>query len=461
MNKKILLTCFIAVLMISSLSVGNLWVSDDVPTRGIQSVDDPNNEFVMSDVIETMYGNPIYASSGSAGPDSDSGAYTDTWSDTQTDYDGYETTSGTSYVILNFTTEEIEYKTIVGFKVDMHAAGANDDDESKLYFYDWTTDVWTEKRDACGLGVFIWTETSTTESKYFNEGQVSIKLESTDSDSDSIAAIAVAKMSILYDVHYKQLVLNVMSFYLTGNWVTFGVQTNYDDCSFTIWDNGSLVGYSQAQGLYQIPYSNVVGLHVFDILVNGSHSGEDETGQTWNTSLTHKTWEWRTFQYTVNPVQLVITELGFQQNNETIIVSGWFLTPNTTLTWTLKEDGIETGNGVLEIPASGSYNSILWSKTLTDVESNFTLTITADGSSVVINGYSFVIDNSAFIGGSFYKEGSTYYQIVPTEESLAVSGLIIAVIVVPVAIGLGYGMRGSKKKSKGDTSYGIGRKGVI
>ena len=266
------------------------------------------------------------------------------------------------------------------------------------------------------------------------------------------------EVDILHSIH-----LEVQYFNVDGDWVTFAFQTNWNNATFYVWDNITgtpvYVGGS-AEGSYVMPYSNTVGLHNLIVLVNGSQGTVDSSAQVAGTTDT-ASWEYLQYRYTVNPVVFTITGLTFQQNNDTIIVSGWFLTPNTTLTWVLKESGVQTGTGVLQLTASGEFASIRWTKTVMGSETNFTLTITADGSSVIINGYSFVIDSSSFIGGSFYGEGDTYYQVVPTDESLAVIGLIIAVVMIPVAIGLGFGMKKywpTRKRDK--TDDGLYRKGV-
>ena len=254
------------------------------------------------------------------------------------------------------------------------------------------------------------------------------------------------QVDILHSIHIEDSGMDVQD-----SWITFYFHTNWNNATFSIWDNITgtpvEVGYSSTEGWYQIAKPTVTGTHHYYILVNGTHSGATSAGQTCDTSLTSDSWKWREYKFVVNPVMFSIDDLTFQQNNDTIIVSGWFSTPNTTLTWVLKEDGIQTSAGTLQLVASGEYSSVRWTKTDSTLAGNFTLTISADGSDIIINGYSFVIDSSSFIGGSFYKEGDTYYQTAPSDDVAWVVALaIVAVILIPVAIGLGFGIRETMKR---------------
>ena len=276
---------------------------------------------------------------------------------------------------------------------------------------------------------------------------VNLQVNATYDGFDLIVYQDTLAVDVLHSIHIEDSV-----FYLTDNWVTVGFQTNWNNATFFIWDNITgtpvFVG-SSYEGLYQFAKSGTVGLHKLIILVNGTHGTLDESSQVAGTVDTDS-WEYLEVQYTVNPVTFSIMELSIQQNNDTIIISGWFLTPNTTLTWVLIEDGVQTGTGTLQLTASGEYNSIRWTKVDYETAGNFTLTITADGSSVVIHGYRFIIYDVSYSTGGFYQEGDTYYMVAPDSDDMAwvVALAIVGIIMIPVAIGLGFGINETRKRRR-------------
>ena len=235
------------------------------------------------------------------------------------------------------------------------------------------------------------------------------------------------------------------------NWITFIFHTNWDNATFTIWDNitgtPTEVGFSSSEGAYQIAKPTTVGTHHYFVLINGTHSGSDSTSQTCNTALTSDSWKWVEFKFTVNPITFLITDLLVWQTNDTMVVQGYFLTPNTTITWVLKEAGVQTGSGTLTLVASGEYNYVKWTKADATISSNFTLALTADGSTLTIYGYSVVITNGQIVYSSgILQQGDIYYVSNPEEEAFDVVILIIGIVVASVAIGLGFGINETRKR---------------
>jgi hypothetical protein len=221
-------------------------------------------------------------------------------------------------------------------------------------------------------------------------------------------------VDILHSIHIEDSGMDVQD-----NWITFNIHSNWGNSTFTIADNmtGSFVevGYSDSEGWYQIAKPTVVGTHWYWILVNGSHSGSTSTGQTFNPTLTSDSWVWLDFKFTVNPVTFSITELIMLQNNESIIVQGFWHTPNTTLTWVAYEAAVQIDTGVLTLTASGEYNAIYWLKNEPTTFNNFTLAITADSSTINLHSYSYILDTATYLttvsgGGTVIIEGDNYFE---------------------------------------------------
>jgi hypothetical protein len=250
------------------------------------------------------------------------------------------------------------------------------------------------------------------------------------------------------------------------DWITFVIHSNWGNSTFTIADNmtGSFdeVGYSSSEGWYQIAKPTVVGVHWYWILVNGSHSGSTSSGQTLDPSLTSDSWVWLDFKFTVNPVTFSITSLIMMQNNESIIVQGFWHTPNTTLTWIAYEAGVLIDSGVLTLTASGEYNAIYWEKNEPTTFNNFTLAITADGSTINLHSYSYVLDSATYLttvsGSSLtINEGDNYFDDsisgIPVEDMVTTVLAIVGLVFMSIFLG-GIIMWWEKRKEK-DLAWSI------
>lgn len=465
MNTKILLTCFIAVLMLGTVMAGNPMPYDDSPT--IPTEHNDTKEFGISEIIWTTTDDNADAydyefvdkfggmssATGSLSFTYDNNAYSVTITRT------ISTSTYSMYQYFNFTVNPIEYEGAKAPQLGIYANFTGAELSNRIIeAYNHTSEEWNTLDSNDNEPTHVWNVDTIYDLDYDNHFAeiagtciLMIRLGLIKDSAENYASeIKCYYIANLFESKPDNVDVTQFYYYLTDNWVTFSVITAKGDCPFTIWDNGTVVGYSPNDGTYQVAKPTNTGLHVYDILVNNSHSGATYTGQTWNTSLLDDSWKWFQVKLTINPVIFSISLLTIQQNNDTVILSGWFLTPNTTLTWTLQEDGVPTRSGTLVLTASGEYNSLMWTKANPAVFGTFTLTITADGSSIVIHGYSIVMTKETFIGGSFFQEGDEYYQVIETESSefLFVFALIIVSIMIPVAIGLGWGMKKTQKNNK-------------
>jgi len=230
---------------------------------------------------------------------------------------------------------------------------------------------------------------------------------------------------------------------IQDNWITFYFHTNWNNATFYVWDGEDLIGGS-LEGWYQVAKPTSVGLHNFTILVNGTQDvitlGEQNKDHSKSDS-----WEWLNFKFTVNPVTLSITDLLVQQNNDSIILSGWIHTPSLSMTWEAFEDGISIDTGEFVIVASGDYYAIYWGKLEIELLTNFTLTITADGSEISVHGYSFVIDGATYLSthsSSAFFDGDEVQHIYEADNANTAFWFtmqtIILILAVPAIMGIAY-----------------------
>jgi len=269
---------------------------------------------------------------------------------------------------------------------------------------------------------------------------------------------SVWSKTIVVDIEHD-FYLEYSSIFLSDDYVTFGIYSNRRNSTFYIWDNitgtPSYIGGSN-EGWYQVPKSSTSGVHRLIILVNSTQGTVDSTSQVVGT-VTTTLWLYVTFSYTVNAVTLEMKNVIAIQNNETIMISGFFYVPNTTIIWTVYEAGVFVDSGILVLVASGEYNTILWTKSNGLVLQNFTLTITSGASSITIYGYSLVIDGSTYIQSwsvASLIEGDSFMAPDGDAESVAfwnTMGIIIVSVLVPFSIGIAYTLnefRHKKRRSK-------------
>lgn len=244
-----------------------------------------------------------------------------------------------------------------------------------------------------------------------------------------VRAVVVAPLSVTEQISFSD------------DWINVYYITNRANGTFYVWDNTTLVGGSN-EGWYQIAKPTVNGLHNYTILINTTQGSIDSSSQTMDNSV-NDAWAWKTFQYTVNPITFSITNLIMMQNNESIIVQGFWHTPNTTLTWIAYEGNVEIDSGVLTLTASGEYNAIYWMKNEPTTFNNLTLSITADGSTINLHSYSYILDSATYIvnvagspqiyeGDEYLDESITYEGIQPEDMAVVVMELTLLVFLTVI-----------------------------
>ena len=197
------------------------------------------------------------------------------------------------------------------------------------------------------------------------------------------------------------------------NWITFYYTTNYGNATLIIWDNDTLVGYSQWEGAYQIAKPTVVGLHNYTLLYNATHTGAGYADQVKDFSDSDL-WLWQNWKYTVNPVQLSFDEVTFSQSNESVVITGRVWTSANHLHYTVYEASLGWTSGTISGVTSGSWLSWMWAKSSVTSTSNFTVAVT-DGSYNVtfrgfyirISGNSWIIYGGSAVGDTTYVQNST------------------------------------------------------
>jgi hypothetical protein len=252
---------------------------------------------------------------------------------------------------------------------------------------------------------------------------------------------------------------------IQDDWITVHFHTNWGNATFTIWDNstGSFVevGYSSSEGWYQFAKPTVIATHWYWILVNGSHSGSDSTSQSGDPTLTSDSWLWRNFKVTVNPITFSVTDPYVMQNNVSIIVGGTFNLPNTTVQYTVYEDGVITDTGALTIPASGSYYAVRWIKSSVGSTANWTLAMMSDSSNVTFYGWNYILDGNYYqtYSASNVDNSETIYVIDEIDalavrdaemwQTIGIIGVIVAAVVVG-GVGFKFGQKWNRRKRPRD-----------
>jgi len=198
----------------------------------------------------------ILASSGDAGPDTATNAYTDTHTVNAVAYYGTKDPVGTAYVILNFTHSYLG--NFAGFGYSVYCKGLVNDDSAALWFYNWVTDAWVEISSVT-MGTYDWENGTTDNPDYWNDTQVSIKVTSTDSDGSAVAYIDYAEITQYYylasEEGYVESFADVSDWAIqTGNTIT----TDGDVGSFHVdGDNAWDYYYSNGPSI-----TNVLGYYV-------------------------------------------------------------------------------------------------------------------------------------------------------------------------------------------------------
>lgn len=142
------------------------------------------------------------AYTGTAGPDSSQGDYTDTWDDEMTSYEGINEAVGVSYVILNFTTPEGD---LVSFNYSVNgAAYFGDDGNAELWVYNWTGHSWVYLADL-GIGFGAWANGTVSGSDYSDGTQISMRATSVDSGSSSGVAVIIAWLEDIEIDHWHEV----------------------------------------------------------------------------------------------------------------------------------------------------------------------------------------------------------------------------------------------------------------
>lgn len=130
------------------------------------------------------------ADEGSAGPDSSTGDYTDTWTYPTGEYHGLKTTSGEAYVILNFSIAPDNILNSLNYSIN-GGSYHDDDGAGEFWIYDWSADDWVFFDDF-GFGAAIWANGSLSGSQYSEDSKITIKINSTDSDGSAGVAVVTA-----------------------------------------------------------------------------------------------------------------------------------------------------------------------------------------------------------------------------------------------------------------------------
>lgn len=191
------------------------------------------------------------AYTGTAGPDSSVGDYTDTWADLMTDYDGVKDTAGESYVILNFTIAPFTHLMAFNYSVN-GAAYFDDDGSAELWVYDWTAYDWVYLDDL-GLGAGAWANGSISGSQYSDGTQIALRANSTDSDGGSGVAVIIAWLHNIEGGDWHNVGTGEFFIDVEG-WNVVGLATFYFDVPMDLWGfNRTLI----ILGLIMIPSSSI------------------------------------------------------------------------------------------------------------------------------------------------------------------------------------------------------------
>ena len=200
-------------------------------------------------------GNTV-AYTGTAGPDSSSGDYTDTHDNLLTDYDGIKDTAGESYVILNFSIAPDNY--LNSFNYSVNGAAYNDDDgNAELWVYDWTAHDWSYLDDL-GQGFGAWANGSVSGSQYSGDSQITIMANSTDSDGASGVAVIIAWLhNIDSQISEWHTVGTAQLFYDVEGWNAYTAIVGF----LVMFPEGVLQAWLVFLGLIMIPASTIYLVH--------------------------------------------------------------------------------------------------------------------------------------------------------------------------------------------------------
>ena len=303
--------------------------------------------------------------------------------------------------------------------------------------------VYSDSGDLAGLAIGAF------DTNWYNvDLSVNVEVTINSQDYDWEIWSQVMSVDILHSIHIEDSGMNIQD-----NWITFYFHTNWGNSTFYIWDGDAIVGGSE-EGWYQVAKPTSTGLHNFTILVNGTQGTITEGEQNKDFSVSDS-WVWRNFKFTVNPVTLSITDLLIQQNNESLILSGWIHTPSLSMTWEAFENGSSIDTGGFDIVASGDYYAIYWEKFETGLLQNFTLTLTAGESSLSVHGYSFVIGGASYVNtysSSSLIEGDSLTNIYEGDTTDTAFWFtmqtILLVLAIPVVMGIAYFAALSRKSKK-------------
>lgn len=127
---------------------------------------------------------------GSAGPDSSTGNYTDTWTYPDGEYHGLKTAAGEAYVILNFSIGTDNF--VSSFNYSMNGGSYFDDDGAgEFWIYNPDINDWSFI-DSFGFGIGIWSNGSYSVAQLTEDSKITIKFNSTDSDGGAGIAVVTA-----------------------------------------------------------------------------------------------------------------------------------------------------------------------------------------------------------------------------------------------------------------------------
>jgi hypothetical protein len=127
---------------------------------------------------------------GSAGPDSSTGDYQDTWAFDENAYDGLKTAAGEAYVILNFSIASDNF--LKSFNYSMNGGSYGDDDGAgEFWIYDAEANDWSFI-DSFGWGAGVWSNGSYSAEQFTEDSKITIKFNSTDSDGGAGVSVVTA-----------------------------------------------------------------------------------------------------------------------------------------------------------------------------------------------------------------------------------------------------------------------------
>ena len=149
---------------------------------------------------------------------------------------------------------------------------------------------------------------------------------------------------------------------------------------------------------------------------------------------------------TYEPVRFAISDIYVMQNNESIILGGKFMTVDLSIDYTIYEDGVGIDSGTLDIPASGDFYVVKWTKSSSTSVANWTLVMQAGGVNITIYGYNLLIEDTDYTYNSSGQWKEENYYVGESEEVAAAraseamwdtASLIIVLLTIPFVVGIG------------------------